>query len=40
MPANAGGLVYGTILVATLLAAESARSETYAQDGRRGRSSC
>lgn len=29
MPANAGGLVYGTILVATLLSAESARSETY-----------
>jgi hypothetical protein len=26
---NAGGLVYGTIVVATLLAAESARSETY-----------
>ena len=29
MPDNAGGLVYGTILVATLLAAESARRETY-----------
>ena len=29
MPDNAGGLVYGTILVATLLSAESARSETY-----------
>ena len=28
---NAGGLVYGTILVATLLATESARSETYAR---------
>lgn len=26
---NAGGLVYGTIIVATLLATESARSETY-----------
>jgi L-asparagine transporter-like permease len=26
---NAGGLVYGTIVVATLLATESARSETY-----------
>lgn len=29
MPANPGGLIYGTIVVATLLAAESARSETY-----------
>ena len=29
MRADAGGLVYGTIVVATLLAAESARSETY-----------
>jgi membrane protein YqaA with SNARE-associated domain len=29
MPDNAGGLVYGTILVATLLAAESARRDTY-----------
>jgi hypothetical protein len=29
MPANPGGLVYGTILVATLLSAESARRETY-----------
>ena len=29
MPTNAGGLVYGTILVATLLSAESARQETY-----------
>src|ERR1700756_2493269 len=29
MRLNAGGLVYGTIIVATLLAAESARSETY-----------
>lgn len=29
MPDNAGGLVYGTILVATLLSAESARRETY-----------
>lgn len=28
-PANPGGLVYGTILVATLLAAESPRRETY-----------
>ncbi|HWE12390.1 MAG TPA: hypothetical protein VG365_02705 [Solirubrobacteraceae bacterium] len=26
---NAGGLVYGTIVVATLLSAETARSETY-----------
>jgi hypothetical protein len=31
MPANPGGLVYGTILVATLLAAESPRRETYAR---------
>lgn len=29
MPDNAGGLLYGTILVATLLSAESARRETY-----------
>jgi hypothetical protein len=29
MPVNAGGLVYGTILVATLLSAESTRRETY-----------
>lgn len=29
MPENPGGLVYGTILVATLLAAESASHETY-----------
>jgi hypothetical protein len=29
LPANPGGLVYGTILVATLLAAESPRRETY-----------
>jgi hypothetical protein len=29
MPVNVGGLVYGTILVATLLSAESARQETY-----------
>ncbi len=29
MRLDAGGLVYGTIVVATLLAAESARSETY-----------
>ena len=29
MPANLGGLVYGTIAVAALLAAESARRETY-----------
>jgi hypothetical protein len=29
MPANPGGLVYGTILVATLLAAESPKRETY-----------
>jgi hypothetical protein len=31
MGANPGKLVYGTILVATLLAAESARQETYAR---------
>ncbi len=31
MPDNAAGLVYGTILVATLLSAESAVSETYAK---------
>jgi hypothetical protein len=31
MPDNPGGLVYGTILVATLLAAESPRRETYAR---------
>ena len=31
MRLDAGGLVYGTIVVATLLAAESARSETYGQ---------
>jgi hypothetical protein len=31
MPENPGGLVYGTILVATLLAAESAKSETYGE---------
>jgi hypothetical protein len=31
MPDNPGGLVYGTILVATLLAAESAKSETYGE---------
>lgn len=29
MRLDSGGLVYGTIVVATLLAAESARSETY-----------
>jgi hypothetical protein len=29
MPENAAGLVYGTILVATLLSAESAMKETY-----------
>jgi hypothetical protein len=29
MRPNAGGIVYGTIIVATLLAAESARGETY-----------
>jgi hypothetical protein len=29
MPASLGGLIYGTISVAALLAAESARSETY-----------
>lgn len=29
MRPNAGGIVYGTIVVATLLAAESARSETF-----------
>ena len=28
---NPGGLVYGTILVATLLAAESPKRETYAK---------
>lgn len=28
---NPGGIVYGTIIVATLLAAESARQETYLQ---------
>jgi glycerol uptake facilitator-like aquaporin len=31
LPANPGGLVYGTILVATLLAAESPKRETYAK---------
>jgi hypothetical protein len=31
MPLNPGGLVYGTILVATLLAAESPKRETYAR---------
>ncbi len=31
MPANPAGLVYGTISVAALLAAESARQETYAR---------
>jgi hypothetical protein len=31
MPDNAAGLVYGTILVATLLSAESAVRETYAK---------
>jgi hypothetical protein len=31
MPANPGGLVYGTILIATLLAAEPPRGETYAR---------
>ncbi|MGH2893615.1 MAG: hypothetical protein ACRDPM_10175 [Solirubrobacteraceae bacterium] len=31
MPDNAAGLVYGTILVATLLSAESALQETYAR---------
>jgi len=29
MQPNAGGIVYGTIVVATLLAAESAQNETY-----------
>jgi hypothetical protein len=29
VPENAGGLVYGTILVATLLASENARHETF-----------
>jgi hypothetical protein len=29
MPVNSGGLVYGTILVATLLAAESPKRETF-----------
>jgi hypothetical protein len=31
MRPDAGGIVYGTIVVATLLAAESAQSETYAK---------
>jgi len=31
MPDNSAGLVYGTILVATLLSAESALQETYAK---------
>jgi hypothetical protein len=31
MPANPARLVYGTILVATLLSAESAKQETYAE---------
>ena len=31
MPVNSGGLVYGTILVATLLAAESPKRETFAK---------
>lgn len=31
LPANPGGLVYGTILIATLLAAESPKRETYAK---------
>lgn len=31
MPDNAAGLVYGTILVATMLSAESALQETYAK---------
>jgi hypothetical protein len=31
MPENAAGLIYGTILVATLLSAESALKETYAK---------
>ena len=31
MPDNAAGLVYGTILVATLLSAESALEQTYAK---------
>jgi hypothetical protein len=31
MPANPARIVYGTILVATLLSAESARQETYAR---------
>jgi hypothetical protein len=31
MPVNSGGLVYGTILVATLLAAEPPRRETFAK---------
>ncbi len=29
MPSNPGGIVYGTILVATLLGAESVKAETY-----------
>jgi hypothetical protein len=31
LPANPGGIVYGTILVATLLAAETPKRETYAK---------
>jgi hypothetical protein len=31
MPENAAGLIYGTILVATLLSAESALQQTYAK---------
>jgi hypothetical protein len=31
MPANPGGLVYGVIVVAALLTAETARQETYAK---------
>jgi len=31
VPANPAGLIYGTIAVAALLAAESARRETYVE---------
>ena len=35
MPANSGRVVYGTIVVATLLAAESPQKETYLKTGGR-----
>lgn len=31
MPSNPGGLVYGTILIATLMGAEAVKTETYVQ---------